>query len=433
MENRKLKILVVTYFPWCDSKSTGNTISNIFAGLEDRLQFASIYFQDDLPDNSFTEQYFHISERSLAKSIFTHISVGENLQDTPQKILSKKNHSIYNKARQMRWEIFLLIQDCIGLTGNWKSRQLDNFVAEFQPDLIFGPLGRVPTPNMVIAYLHRKFKVPVIAYPWDDHYSLKKLSFSPAFWIRTFLERHAIRACADCCTFLYTITEEMQNEYRAFFHKECHLLYKAYDFARKVPARESVGQPIRIVYMGNIGAGRWQIIAKVAKALHTINENGQKAELFIYTSTLVSGNVQRRLNIEKTSHLLKAVPHTEVMRIMQTADILLYVVPVKLKERLQERLSFSTKIVDYFYSAKCILAVGGRTASMKYLIKNDAAITVTDCREIRKRLESLLSHPESIREYGIKAWNCGVKNHQRSVIQARLLRDFNQTAKQNRR
>ena len=72
----------------------------------------------------------------------------------------------------MRWELFLLLQDLIGILGNWKSSQLDSFVENFAPDIVFGPLGRMPVSNNLMTYISKKFNVPLITYPWDDHYSL---------------------------------------------------------------------------------------------------------------------------------------------------------------------------------------------------------------------------------------------------------------------
>lgn len=44
MNNPQIKVLVVTYLPWSNDISVGNTLSNIFKGMEDRIEFANIYF-----------------------------------------------------------------------------------------------------------------------------------------------------------------------------------------------------------------------------------------------------------------------------------------------------------------------------------------------------------------------------------------------------
>lgn len=426
----KIKVLVVTYFPWDDNLSTGNTLSNIFSGMNDNIEFANIFFKDGVPNNKLALKYFYVSEKKMIKSIWTRQQVGEDITGSLET-MSRKNYtsSTYNKARKLRWEIFLIAQDSIGLLGNWKSKQLDKFVLDFSPDIIFGPLGRVPVSNNMMTYLKCKFNIPLILYPWDDHYSLRKCSISPFFWIKTYVERKSIRNCAKNSEFLYTITSKMQNEYSHYFNKKCKLLNKAYVFTEEPPMNKYVQEPIKIIYMGNIGAGRWKIISRVVKALDSINKEGKLADIYIYSSTPISEKVKSKLNIPGTSQLKNSVPNTEVLNIMKSADILLHVIPMNLKDRLQERLSFSTKIVDYFYCARCVLVVGGKTATTEYLRDNDAAIFVN--KNIKITLQNVLSDKNLILEYGEKAWRCGVNKHQRIKSQDMIYSDFQQVLNEN--
>lgn len=76
MNNPQIKVLVVTYLPWSNDISVGNTLSNIFKGMEDRIEFANIYFREDVPDNDIVERFFNISEKQLAKSIFARDDIG---------------------------------------------------------------------------------------------------------------------------------------------------------------------------------------------------------------------------------------------------------------------------------------------------------------------------------------------------------------------
>jgi hypothetical protein len=420
MEIKKIKILVVTYIPWSNSVSVGNSLTNIFNGMGDHFEFGNIYFRDDKPSNDFVSCYFKISEKGLFKSMFSRRAIGEVVDYT--KVEASFSDS-YNNARRLRWDIFLLLQDCIGLFGVWQSKALDDFVKEFKPDLIFGPLGRIPVTNNLMSYIGQRHKIPIITYPWDDHYSLKKLSFSPIFWIKTFVERKAIKKCAQQSDLMYTITEKMKDEYSNHFNKNCKLLYKGYDFVKE-PLYQCISNPIKILYMGNIGDGRWNVLAKVASSLSNLNKGCQRVILDIYTLSPFSNKIKSLLEINGSSYLKQPVESKDILKTMQSADILLFVEPTKLKQRLFFRLSFSTKLVDYFYNAKCILAIGGKTASMDYLIKNDAAIVEYNINNIERRINQLLDDRNLIDEYARKSWLCGLKNHQINQIHNMLLTDF---------
>ncbi len=414
-------MLVVSYLPWRDDTSVGNTLTNVFDGLQDKVEFASIYFKGGKPQNKLTDYNFYIPEKELAKSIITRRSVGSSVEkEQNTAALFRSNDGAYNMARRMRWDSMLLIQDLIGLLGVWKSEKLYQFIEGFHPDIVFGPLGRVPVANVLMQHIHEKYGVPLVAYAWDDHYSLNKKSMSLFFWIKTFLERKYIGRCAKECEFLYTITALMQEEYQRYFGKTCRVLYKSYDFDRPPALKNEVNDPVRIVYMGNIGAGRWQVLESAAKAIERINADGVKAKLDIYTMSPTSERIRSALNIAGASELMAPVPNDQVLPTMQSADILLHVEPTLEKERLFYRLSFSTKLVDYFFAARCIVATGGATAAMEYLKDNDSAVVIEGKDRLYSELKRLLDEPQMIIQYGKKAWDCGVRNHERSTVQSRM-------------
>ena len=48
-----LKILVVSYHPWRDDISLGNTLSNIFQGMDDKFDFANLYMICTFPSKGY--------------------------------------------------------------------------------------------------------------------------------------------------------------------------------------------------------------------------------------------------------------------------------------------------------------------------------------------------------------------------------------------
>lgn len=424
---KKIKILVITYLPWRNDTSVGNSYSNIFSNMTDKFEFAHIYFRDGMPDNELVHKYYHISEKKMIKSIFNRKPVGKAFYlENPRNPERVQFSAKYNIMRKLRWESFLFARDMVGRLGKYKSAELDKFVEDFQPDLIFGTLGYVPVVNDIMIYLKNKFNIPLITYPWDDYYSLKRYSFSPMFWIRTLTERRMIKKCALASEYLYTITDQMKEEYTRYFNKECRLLYKGYNFDENVYSpKNEVSDPIKLVFMGNIGCGRWKVLGKLASVIAKINsENGSTAYLDVYTLSPTDEKIQAALNIEGSSSLNPPVDNEEVLNTMKAADILIHTEPTSLKDRTFFRLSFSTKLVDYFYSARCILALGGKTASMDYLERYDVGIVQSDDKCLEQTVRELLNNRDKILEYGKKAWNCGVKNHDIQKIQNKIYSDF---------
>lgn len=112
---KKIKILVVTYHPWRDDISVGNTLSNIFDGMEDRIEFANVYVRDDKSSNKLVGKFFNISEKGLAKSIITRTATGKVVEPIAETEKKENFSTSYNAARRMRWDSMLLVQDMIGI------------------------------------------------------------------------------------------------------------------------------------------------------------------------------------------------------------------------------------------------------------------------------------------------------------------------------
>ena len=64
-----------------------------------------------------------------------------------------------------------------------------------------------------------------------------------------------------------------------------------------------------------------------------------------------------------------------------------------------------------------MVAIGSQDiAPVDYLIREDAAVVVTDYSDIEDKLRNLCDNPALITEYGRKAVDCGVRNHHRDKV-----------------
>lgn len=424
---KKIKILVITYLPWREDNNIGNSYSNIFANTQDKYEFAHIYVRNGMPQNTLAKDYYHISIIKMMKRMFKpNLVVGERMKIEDSSQTEKTQFSsCFKKMKMLRWPVFFLVEELAGLSKSWKTKEFDQFIDDFDPDLIFGTLPDNPLISNLMLYVKNRKNIPLVTYPWDDYYSLHHSNLSPIFWIRKMMQRHYLYKTAQASEFLYVISNLMKDEYELAFKKDCRLMFKGYNFdASKTLEKKKVEYTIQLVYMGNIGAGRWKTLALLASAIRDINVDGPKMMLNIYTLSPRDDKMKAALNIDGTSRLNLPVPNEKKQKVMDGADILLHVEPFKKSEYQFYRASFSTKLVDYFYSAKCILAVGGMTASTDYLVRNDAAICITDKCSIKENLMKIVDKPQLINEYAKKSWDCGLINHQIDKIQTRMYNDF---------
>lgn len=423
-----MKVLIISTSPMRLDNSIGNTYDNIFYGMSD-VVFANIYSKNQLPNDRFVKKYFLISEKDIIKNLISSKNiVGKKV--TINTADSSKDQSCGNKKiskifKILRFKPFFWIKDLVWKFGRWQSNSLIDFIGSYDPDIIFAPLVDNKSLNMLIRYVHKIANCKLITYAWDDVYTLNQFSMSPMFWIDRLYQRTAIKKVADESDLIYVISEQQKKEYETHFATKCKLLYKGYRFKEK--QQHEINKPIKIIYTGNLGYKRWSSLLKIIDVLKQINKHEIKAELYIYSKTALSKSVINKLNVKTMSFFMGGVSHDKAMKVQDDADIVLHVESFSKKARKLVRLSFSTKLVDYFYKAKCIFAVGpAEVASIDYLIKNDAAVISTTKNEIEYKLRMLIEHPDIIAQYGEKAWECGKRNHQIKNIQNMLYNDFEQ-------
>ncbi len=433
-----MKILLITETLLRNDNNVGNSYSNIFSGMRN-VEIDNICCQQGKSQSNIIKRSYQLSEGQIIKKIL-HKSMQTGIvekvtadepdevlpkTEAPQKKSSGFTKRIYNLMRIFRWQIFFWIRDSIWGTGLWKSEQLREYLRETKPDIIFAQLQDRIYLNNLIVYVKDYLKVPLVLYTWDDVYSLKQFSLSPFWWIDRFMQRNGIRRVVKDCDRIYTISKEQADEYTRFFHKECRILYKGYLFEGEEPNIICPSYPLKIVYTGNLYGGRLKTVTLLCREIQKINQAGTKIQLYIYSATPLLARQIRQLNLSDSTFFCGKIGIEEVKKVQKEADILLHAESFGLKGSLATRLSFSTKIVDYFLEKKCVMAIGAaRGASITYLERNDSAIVIKSRKEISQSLQEIVDNPQIIGIYAQKAWECGKRNHGIERIQKELYEDL---------
>ena len=410
-----MKLLIISNTSWNDSNSFGSSFSNIFGG-NPNYTIANVCCQLGAPNTEVCNRFFQITERGILNSIRGKDSSGKEVY--VEKNSRKDDSQLLKQAKVLRWQVFFWIRDLIWATGKWRSNELDKFVKDFNPDLIILPIYYSSYINNIGLYLKKLTDKPVVGYISDDCYTLKQFSLSPLYWIDRLIKRRYVKKGIDACKVLFTITETQKNEYNTIFGEKCKVLFKGGDFSNFDHRKTEFNTPLKFVYTGNIGSGRWKTLALIGDALAKTN-NG--AELIIYSQTLLSDKNIKQLLQSGTVRFMGAIPASEVKAVQRDADVLVHVESFELAERYSARLSFSTKIVDYLEAGRCILAVGWKkTGAIEYLKQHNSAVVITNRKQLNDEIADLINNSTKIVEYGDKAFQLGKQYHQIDEIRQNL-------------
>lgn len=423
MKMDKPRVLVTTVGAWSD-KSGSDTMSALMQdyGAEN---VAALYIRADKSDSRVASRYFHIMEGRVMKSILhPSIQTGEEFRPEDVRICEvsedeSAEENRYSKFKRHRWGIFLFAREFVWKLGHWKSKELDAFLDDYKPEVLICPIESYIHFNTLNEYIIKHCNPKVIGFLWDDNFTYKQ-SRNLSHQIHRVWLRRSVRRMVSKCQTVFALSPKMKEECDKEFGIESQLLTKPI-FSQGAFKPYEVGFPIKMLYTGNLFVGRDKTMMVIADALRQVNKDGVKVTLDIYTKSELSEKDRSRIEIDGFCRLHKPIPQSEVFRLQEEADVLLFAESLDRKKNQGARLSFSTKITDYFRAGKCIWAVGSPTLGpVDYLQRMDAAIMGTDYETILSSLNTIVSNPQLVNEYAEKGFTCGQKYHNGEDILAKL-------------
>lgn len=416
------KVLVVGINPWIDNTGI-NTLINFFDGW-DKNSIAHIYTRAKLPNTHVCDKFFRISEPKVMKSVFKRkLKTGDRVQNTAEtEEDSARENQIYGKKHSM---LLTLAREFVWLLGKWKTKELDEFLEDFDADVLFFPLYSTVYMSRLQNYIRKHTKKPVVLYVSDDNYSYKSIAKTPvSVFLRFWLRKQSGKLFKNASKIM-VIAPKQKEEYDKLFGTDSVIMTKGIDFSQIPFEEKPLNNPIKMVYTGKLIIGRWLSLSKIAEAMADINKEKTKIELDIYTTDTLTAEQQKALNRNGCA-VKGALKLDEVQRVQKDADILVFVESLEDEFKYTARLSFSTKITDYLKNGKCIFAIGDKDiAPIDYFNRYDSAITATSYGEIGEKLKMLVENKALITQYSKKAYECGKEHHDIKLMNKTLTDTIN--------
>lgn len=430
MIEKNMKILVITKSAWDNTNSIGNTLSNLFSGI-DYDQLANLYFRSVMPKNNVCKNYFSISDKEVIKSIFnnkrdigTHLMLNKSSIETILSNSKKTDEGLYDNFRIKNSRMLLLIQEFIWGFLNLNNRKLNKFLNDFKPNIIFAPCFSKKYLHTILWKIRDITQAKVILFHADDHLTPNENLTSIIQKIYSRNRAKFVINSINMANLNYGISNIQCEEYEEKTGVHFNLLCKGGDFRYK-PQYTINDSKIKIVFIGSILYGRWKTLAILANCIKNINFDECLFELDIYSQYVPNEEMLKTINIEKVSTFKGKLEADEIMKTYSKYDIVLHVESFDIKERNKTRLSFSTKIVDCLQTNRAILAIGWeKAASINYFIEENAGLVASSKKEIYDILIKIKNNRAILAQYAKNAWDCGVRNHVHDKIQKELFGTF---------
>lgn len=404
-----MKVLILSVDPWCLNNSFGNTYSNIL-GQIDNLEIAHVYLLDGLPDyEKNVSCYYQIPESQIIKSAisFGKQKVGREVTPSvvPNSVPSAepKKQSLYGRLLQIgkkhHWKIMFTAREIAWKIGKVDYDGLFAFIERFDPDIFLLAYYNVYNSNRVALKIKQRFDIPMVMVMMMDHYSLKRYSWRPSFWIDRFAKRAKIRELVGMSEKMFVISKKLKEEVEEELHIPCSILYKIPSERRLTNTYIPANGPLKFLFTGNIYANRWKTLTLLAEELKCTGAG----KLDIYTATPISKEIDAKLNIPGVSEIHPPVSSERVVELQNEADVLVHVEAFDKFNKSLVRCAISTKIMDYLSVGRCILAIGpDDISSIEYLAENDTALVASRQEQLHDVLERMKANHDILAEYAAK-------------------------------
>lgn len=416
-KSAKPKILIFTMTSW-NSKVGANTWESLVSHY-DSENLANVYLRDEIPDSRICSRYFCISENRVIKSILKRrIKTGKEVTSCDasgnevNKDLLEHNERYIRMKKKRRYSMLLVREMCWKL-GKWKTKELDSFLDEFNPDIILHGMDGYIHMNRIVRYAIKRTGAKAIGYIWDDNFTYKQ-SKKIGYKVYRYFQRKSLKKLADKTQDFFAITPKTKKEADSYFGINSTVLSKPLNAHPVATTYNDVQNPLRMIYTGNLLIGRDKTLEKLSSALREINKDSPKISLDVYTQTVISDQYLQAVQHDFCK-IHSPIPQNEVLIKQKESDILLFIEDLS-KSNLTARLSFSTKITDYFSVGKCIFAIGNEDlAPIQYFKEMDSAITADAEGQIADCLIKLLNI-NMLKQYAESATRCGISNHSKEHI-----------------
>ena len=415
VEMNNKKILVVTVESW-NSKVGLNTWPSLVSKFPSD-NIANISIRDEIPDSNICSRYFRISESKVLRSILRRkTKTGAEIQahsEVEDNTLNEHNER-YAKFTKKRRYSMLLARELVWKLGKWKTKELDDFLDSFKPDLILYTMEGYIHLNRIVNYAIKRTGAKAIGYIWDDNFTYKQQS-NLGYKTYRFFQRKSLKRLAKKTDAFFAISEKTKREADKFFKINSVVLTKPLSSTPTVNYGE-IEKPIKMLYTGNLFLGRDSSLLRLVNAIKKLClENS--FEIDAYTNTHLTEEIKSSL-ICSFCRVHPPISQIDVLQKQKEADILLFLEDIDGMYAKAARLSFSTKLTDYLSSGRCILAIGNEdTAPIEYLKKNQSAIMACNDEELEASLTEIANNPNMLVDYARISAELGIKNHSKEKIE----------------
>lgn len=403
------RVLVISNNCFSKSNSNGRTLGNLFYHWpkENLAQFCVIASD---PDWDLCDNYYCLEDKMVLTSYLKckkavgrilHKQKGNNHHfDTIRASIGKK--TLYK----------VVIRELIWSADRWYSKQLKQWLDDFNPDQIVFQLGDSIFMFEIALFIAKTRKIPLIIYNTEGYYFFSRNWHQKAFGDTLLFKfykrkyRKAVESMMQIASRCVYLNDKLKEDYDKVFNVQSTVIYNSCSISKSPEPLFSTKSP-RISYLGNLGLDRDSALIEIGSVLQEVN-----VEYNIDIYGRADENMQRRFSVASGVNYKGLVSYDEVKNIIANSDILFHVETEKGYRERQLQYAFTTKIADSLASGRCFIVYAPEhLACSQYVINNKCGWVATNKAELRDIIWRIIHDGESREQIINKAVVVAAENH----------------------
>lgn len=375
-----MKVLIISHNPMGGDSNMGKTLQSYFGAFSSG-ELAQFYIHpEDVPEDSRCRNCYRFTDGDALRTWIPWAGGREKTGLTG---------AVYQYGRRRTAGIYLL-RNLL-----WKFCRRDgdafrNWVDGFSPDVVFLASGDYAFLYEVALAVADRKKIPLAVSCMDDYYLHNRNAGSVLGRLvhRSFLK--TVRKTMARAGGIFTICPAMKTEYEALFGKPCDILHTPAPIWETGTGNKRTG----ISYIGNLGFDRDEQLARMGRALQSLNDPKLPQFIDVYSQEQDPQRL-RLMTPENGIRFHGGISSDRVQEVMESSMAVIHT--ESFDEQMQDlvRFSVSTKIPESLRNGPCIIAYGPRgIASMDYLESFGAAYRITEEAGPEAGLEEILTNAD---------------------------------------
>lgn len=390
------RLLIISNTPLSRTENNGKTVLSYIDACG-KAQVRQLYFHAERPTVA-GYRYFQIADMDVLRGRLRPSRRGRAVEAQSEG----ERQAAFSFRRHMgRGEALLWAREALWFRG-WKSKQLLQWLDDFQPTAVFFVAGDALFAYAICRFIAHRYRARLTVYMTDD-YLLPGRRDRLLLRLRKAQIRRNLQQCLAMAAQFYTVSEPMRQAYRQALGRDSLVAFNMTEDLRDT-AQAKTGDGITLVYAGSFYYGRAALLGEIGQALQRYNEEtaGPRALLHLYNNYALDEEMRQAVCVEGGSAFGGALDRERLRACLNAADILVFVESFAPEQAEKTRYSLSTKVPEYLSLGKPILAVGPpEVASMAFL--QGAALCVHAPEKLEAALRGLLLDPSARARYGALA------------------------------